>query len=330
MMNNKIILITGGTGSLGKRLVKYISKFYKPKLLIIYSRDEQKQHSMATHKDFSNTKIKYILGDVRDYKRFCESSIDVDIIVHTAALKHVHFGENNPLEFIKTNINGTENIIKASILNKIDKVLFVSTDKSVYPINLYGATKLIAEKLILDKNLKNHKTKFSVVRYGNVAGSKGSIIPKFLTAIKNNEKYLYVRDKNITRFWITFNDAINSIIVSLELMKGGEVFIPKMKSFNILNLAEALVSKNKIKITSLDPGEKLHENLTTKEDSKLIIDVNNFYIIYNDINSFKYKKTKDKSFKMLSKSFCYSSDINNSFLSVSDLKKLLKNIEVEF
>lgn len=327
-MKYKNFLITGGTGSIGKRLVKYILANLSPMTIKVLSRDEQKQFNMSDSPEFSNKKIDYILGDIRDYNRLSEVLEGIDIVIHTAALKHVHFGEKNPEEFIQTNITGTKNLIKASLKNKIDKVLFVSTDKSVYPLNLYGATKLVAEKLILNQNFQNTKTKFSVVRYGNVAGSKGSVIPSFLNSIKNNEKYIELRDKKITRFWISFDDAIKCIITSIKFMNGGEVFIPKMNSFYIKDLAEAIVNRDKIKITSLQPGEKKHESLTTYEDASLILEYKDYFKILPDYKKYKKELSKNKN-KKLSENFCYSSDKNTNFLNKEDLKTLLVSIDIE-
>ena len=328
-MKNKTYLITGGTGSLGKRLTLHIQNNLNPKKIKIFSRDEQKQFNMSIDDQFNHNKVDFYLGDIRNLSRVYEIIKDVDIVVHTAALKHVHFGEKNPEEFIDTNILGTRNLIKASIDNNVEKVLFVSTDKSVYPLNLYGATKLIAEKLILNQNLQKKKTIFSVVRYGNVAGSKGSVIPTFLKIIKNSNNYIELRDEKITRFWITFDEAIQCIIYSLKDMVGGEVFIPKMKSFFIKDLTQILAIKNKVKITKLKPGEKMHESLSTFEDSDLILEYKNYFKILSSYEQLNSELRKNKNAKKLSKNFCYSSDKNKNFLDKKDLNKLLNSIDIE-
>lgn len=328
-MKNKTYLITGGTGSLGKRLTLYIQNNLNPKKIKILSRDEQKQFSMSIDEQFDYNKVDFSLGDIRNLTRVSEIIKDVDIVVHTAALKHVHFGEKNPEEFIDTNILGTKNLIKASIDNNVERVLFVSTDKSVYPLNLYGATKLIAEKLILNQNFQKKKTKFSVVRYGNVAGSKGSVIPSFLKATKSSNNYIELRDKKITRFWITFDEAIKCIIYSLRDMAGGEVFIPKMKSFFIKDLADILAIKNKIKITKLKPGEKMHESLTTFEDSALTLEYKNYFKILSSQEQLNIELRKNKNVKKISNNFCYSSDKNKFFLKKKDLNKLLNSLDIE-
>ena len=329
-MKNKVFLITGGTGSIGKRLTNYILKNLSPKKIKIFSRDEQKQFNMSIDHNLDSKKIDYIIGDIRDINRLSDSMNNVDYVIHTAALKHVHFGEKNPEEFIETNILGTKNLIKSSLENNIDKVLFISTDKSVYPLNLYGATKLVAEKLILNQNYHDRKTKFSVVRYGNVAGSKGSVIPTFLNTIKKNSSHIVLRDKNITRFWITFEDAIICIINALKNMSGGEVFIPKMKSFYIKDLAECITDKRNIKITNLQPGEKLHENLSTNEDSSLILKYDNYFKIFLDKNKLLQElKKNNNNARMLDNNFCYSSDKNKNFLNKNDLNSLLKSLDIE-
>ena len=262
MFNSKSILITGGTGTFGKYFLDVIVNNYTPKKIIIFSRDEYKQfklqEKMSSHPKFK--KLRFYLGDVRDVDRLNMAFREVDYVIHAAAMKQIPSTEKEPLECIKTNINGAENVIKAAINNKVKKVIALSTDKAVNPVNLYGATKLASDKLFVSANLLsgNIKTKFSVVRYGNVISSRGSVIPIFLELKKNNSKYIPITNSEMTRFVITKEEAIQFVIDSFKIMNGGEVFIPKIPSVNIIDLAKTIHPKAKIKIIGIRQGEKIH------------------------------------------------------------------------
>ncbi len=324
MLNNKTIFITGGTGSFGKRFVKTIvKKFKKIKKIIIFSRDELKQYEMSLlypPKKYPN--IRFLLGDIRDKDRLNFALNEVDYVIHAAALKQVPAAEYNPFEFINTNIVGGNNLIQACLLKKVKKVIMLSTDKAVTPINLYGATKLCAEKLFLTaNNIKGlNEIKFSVVRYGNVVGSRGSVIPHFLNQKKKGA--LTVTDKLMTRFNMELDDAVEMVLWSLNKSVGGEIFVPKLPSFKIMDLAKAIDEKCKIKIIGIRPGEKISEELISYHESQNCYDLGKYYAILVNPES-KLIKHYKKKFKKLSKRFSYTSGNNSKFLKVNELKKII-------
>ena len=331
MFNNKNILITGGTGSFGKTFVKKILKNYNPKKLVIFSRDELKQHEMM--EEFDRKKfpsLRFLLGDVRDRYRLKIALQDIDIVVHAAAQKHVEHAEYNPQECIKTNILGAENVIYGSIENNVQKVIALSTDKAVNPINLYGATKLVSDKLFTSGNFisGNKKTIFSVVRYGNVLSSRGSVIPFFKKLIKENKKFLPLTHKDMTRFIISLDDGVNFVIECFKKMYGGEIFIPKIPAIRIVDLIKALDPNIKIKIIGKKPGEKLYEVLSPIDENDQIIEFRDFYIIAPTIDTSvkrkKYflQKNKEKG-RVVKNNFEYRSD-KVKLLSVSTIKKIIK------
>jgi UDP-N-acetylglucosamine 4,6-dehydratase len=326
---NKTILITGGTGSFGKSMVNKILRSSNPKKVIIFSRDELKQFEMSNDLNFKNNKkIRFFIGDIREKDRLKLAFNGVDIVIHAAALKQISTAEYNPFEAIKTNIIGAQNIIEAALELNVKKIIALSTDKAVDPINLYGATKLAADKLFIAANnlVGKKKISFSVVRYGNVIGSRGSVIPFFRELIEKKEKYIPVTDKNMTRFFISLEEATNFVSKSIYLMNGGEIFVPKMPSVKILDLALILKSKNqKIIYTGIRPGEKLHEILISNVENQNILEFNDSYIILPRINFFNDKKFKtflNKS-KLIKKPFLYSSESNVNFFSKNEIKNIL-------
>ncbi len=319
IFNNKIILITGGTGSFGKKFVEMVLKSSKPKKLIIFSRDEMKQYEMG--KKFNQKNVRYFVGDIRDSDRLHRAFNGVDIVVHAAALKIVPTAEYNPFEAVKTNVIGAENIINIAIDNGIKLVMALSTDKAVNPINLYGATKLCAEKMfIAANNYSPHGTRFSVVRYGNVFGSRGSIVPHFNECKKNG--IIPITDKRMTRFWITLEQGVNFVISSIDQMQGGEIFIPKIPSMKIVDLACTVAPNCKIKIIGIRPGEKLHEVLVSADDARYTIEKNDRYIICPDVLFSKRPKIIGK--RLPDNFIGYTSDTNDKWFSSEDLKKLIK------
>ena len=330
MLNNKTILITGGTGSFGRKFVNYILDNYKPKKLIIFSRDELKQSQMSADLTPKNKKniLRFFIGDVRDLSRLSLAFQEVDIVVHAAALKNVPVTEYNPFEAVKTNIIGAQNVIDASLKNNVKKVIALSTDKASSPINLYGATKLASDKLfVAANNFKgNNKTVFSIVRYGNVMGSRGSVIPIFLNYIEKN--YFPITDNRMTRFNITLNEAIKFVLECFKIMKGGEIFVPKLPSIKITDLAKALRPKFKIKIIGLRPGEKLHEEMISSNESLNTIELSKFYVICPQSKLIDWDKNyylkNFKNSKNCKQGFHYSSETNEKFLTVTDIKKILK------
>jgi len=277
MFNNRNILITGGTGSFGKKYTEMILSKYKPNKIIIYSRDELKQYEMAQH--FNNECMRYFIGDVRDENRMSEAMDGVDIVIHAAALKHVPVAEYNPMECIKTNITGAENVIKAAIKNEVEKVIALSTDKASSPINLYGATKLASDKLFVAANnmVGKRKTRFSVVRYGNVVGSRGSVVPFFQKLVQEGAKELPITDEEMTRFLITLEDGVQFVLDNFERMHGGEIFIPKIPSMKVTELAKALAPDLPHKIIGIRPGEKMHEVMITVDDR--VVEYDTYYVI---------------------------------------------------
>jgi UDP-N-acetylglucosamine 4,6-dehydratase (inverting) len=260
-VDGKVILITGGTGSFGKRFARKILEDFNPKKVIIYSRDEYKQYWMQQEFKKHLPKLRFFIGDVRDRNRLYRAFDGVDIVIHTAALKHVPLMEYNPIEAVKTNIHGAENVIDAAIDRGVEKVIALSTDKAVNPVNLYGATKLVSDKLFISANsyTGGKKTSFSVVRYGNVAGSRGSVIPLFMRLVKEGKKELPITDVRMTRFWITLDEGIDLVLKAIEESRGGEIFVAKIPSFKIVDLAKAICPDCKLKVIGIRPGEKLHE-----------------------------------------------------------------------
>ena len=327
-LNNKTILITGGTGSFGKKFIEIVLKKYKLKKVIVFSRDEQKQFNLQkTFPESSNSPIRYYLGDVRDYDRVRYAFQEVDVVIHAAALKHVPVAEYNPFEFIKTNIVGAQNVIQASLENKVKSVIALSTDKACSPINLYGATKLASDKLFVAAN--NYKgvnqSKFSVVRYGNVMGSRGSVIPFFLE--KRKEKYFNVTDTNMTRFSITLEEGVNFVLNSLKTMWGGEIFVPKIPSYKIIDILRAINPNAKIKNIGVRPGEKINEEMISIHDSPNTLETKNYFIITPTLKFRNFKKEylkKNKSFKSCKNNFSYNSKDNKNFLSIKKIKDLIK------
>ena len=335
MINNKTIMIIGATGSFGQKFTKSILKKFKPKKVICYSRDEAKQFEMSNDLFFKKYKkiIRFFIGDVRDYKRLLFAMQDADIVIHAAALKQVSIGEYNPFEVIKTNIFGAQNIIECALSVGVKKVIALSTDKAAAPINLYGATKLCSDKLFTSANFYSGKKdiKLSVVRYGNVMASRGSVIPHF---IKNKKSNLFtVTDKRMTRFNLTLEEGVNFVLQSLRIMQGGEIFVPKIPSYRIMDVVKSISSNPKIKYIGIRPGEKLHEELITRSDSMTTFDLKNFFVILPHQIYFSKKiknflKNYKMKYKLCKNDFYYSSDKNTNFLSIKDLKKLIKNINL--
>lgn len=320
MFDNKTILITGGTGSFGKKFATKILK-YNVKKVIIFSRDELKQFEMA--QDFTDPRVRFFIGDVRDKERLYRAFDGVDIVIHAAAMKHVGACEYNPFEAVKTNIHGAQNIVEASIDKGVQRVIALSTDKACSPVNLYGATKLASDKLFVAANsyVGEKETKFSVVRYGNVVGSRGSVIP-FFNKVKETG-ILPITDERMTRFWITLDQGVQFVVDSLQRMNGGEIFVPKIPSMNIMDLAKAIGPECEYKIIGIRPGEKLHEVMITEDDARNTVEFETYYVIqpqfswWQKPNSFKGKKVPE--------GFRYSSEINIEFIEKAQLKELINN-----
>lgn len=324
MLDKKTILITGGTGSFGKEFTNHILKNYSIKKLIIFSRDELKQFEMQ--KLFPHKNIRYFIVDVIDKERLNMAMQDVDYVIHAAALKHVPIAEYNPIECVKTNIYGAQNIITASLECGVKKIIALSTDKATNPINLYGATKLAAEKLFISANSYsgNRITSFSIVRYGNVLNSRGSVLPLFLNLIKKRSNSLPITHLDMTRFFFTVQDSVKFVLNSLYLMTKGEIFIPKINSCKIIDLAKALSPKIKFKIIGLRPGEKIHEVLFSLDENPYVTNYKNFYIISNDQN---YHNKKIRKKIKIKDNFIFASNNPESLLSYKDIKKkFLKEI----
>jgi len=326
-LNGKSILITGGTGSFGKELVKTtLNKWPDVKRLVVYSRDEQKQFHMAF--DYPDTKypaMRYFIGDVRDYERLKRACQGIDYLIHAAAMKHVHIAEYNPDECVKTNVGGAENVIKATLETSVHKVVALSTDKACAPINLYGATKLTSDKLfIAANNIKGTRdTNFSVVRYGNVMGSNGSVIPYFLK--KRNEGVLPITDPTMTRFNISLPEGVEMVLHALETAWGGELFVPKIPSFKITDMAKAVAPECKQEIIGIRPGEKIHEEMITSSDSFTTYDLGKYYVILPQQGNWELKEFIDH-FKAVKvpEGFNYNSGTNKQWLSVEGMRQLIK------
>jgi UDP-N-acetylglucosamine 4,6-dehydratase (inverting) len=322
-LNNKIVLITGGCGSFGQKFTEIVLKEYNPKVVRIY--DNRELAEVEMERKFNDARLRFFIGDVRDKNRLYRATNGVDIIVHAAALKHVPKCEYNPIEAVRTNIEGAINVIDATIDNSVEKVMAISTDKAVHPINLYGATKMVAEKLFIQANsyTGGRKTIFSVTRYGNVVGSSGSVVPLFKEQKEKGE--ITITDKRMTRFWITLEQGIRFVINCIELMKGGEIFIPKIPSMKITDLAEILAPEAKRKIIGIRPGEKLNEELLTIEEVHHSKEFDKYFVIEPEFPF--WQKDNFKEGKPLPEGFKYSSDTNKEWLTKEQLKEILKNLE---
>lgn len=321
MLTGKTILVTGGTGSFGK---KFITKVLKQdiKKVIVFSRDELKQYEMA--QEFTDPRIRFFIGDVRDKDRLYRAFDGVDVVIHAAALKHVGACEYNPFEAVKTNINGAQNIIEAAIDRGVEKVIALSTDKAASPINLYGATKLASDKLFVAGNsyVGSKVTKFSVVRYGNVVGSRGSVVPFFKKLKEQGENQLPITDERMTRFWITLEQGVQFVIDNLQRMNGGEIFIPKIPSMKVVDLAKAIAPNAEIKIVGIRPGEKLHEAMINEDDARQTLEYDTYYVIQPEFPW--WREEYSNGGKPLPEGFTYISHVNERWLTVEELRELVK------
>jgi UDP-N-acetylglucosamine 4,6-dehydratase len=330
MFNGKNILITGGTGSFGKKYTKILLEKYQPNKIIIFSRDELKQYEMS--QDYNDKCMRYFIGDVRDADRLRKATRDVDFIIHAAALKHVPIAEYNPMECIKTNIYGAQNVIDAALENGVSKIIALSTDKAANPVNLYGATKLASDKLFVAANnlVGTQDTQFSVVRYGNVIGSRGSVVPYFQKLINEGSNFLPITDEKMTRFLITLEDGVNFVLKNFERMQGGEIFVPKIPSMKITDLADAMAPSLEKKVIGIRPGEKLHEIMCPADDSHLTFEFNDHFVIAPTIT---FTKKRDYDHNILgemgtkvAQGFEYNSGNNKEWLEKEELLKLIKEI----
>ena len=330
MFNDKNILITGGTGSFGKKYTKILLEKYKPNKIIIYSRDELKQYEMS--QEYNDKCMRYFIGDVRDGARLKKAMKDVDFVIHAAALKHVPIAEYNPMECIKTNIYGAQNVIDAALENGVSKIIALSTDKAANPVNLYGATKLASDKLFVAANnlVGRQDTQFSVVRYGNVIGSRGSVVPYFQKLLNDGTTFLPITDEKMTRFMITLEDGVNFVLKNFERMQGGEIFVPKIPSIKIVDLADAMAPSLERKIIGIRPGEKLHEIMCPADDSHLTFEFDDHFVIAPTI-IFTNRRDYDHNIlgemgEKVAQGFEYNSGNNKEWLEKDELLKLIKEI----
>ena len=332
MLNGKAILITGGTGSFGKKFVERVFQSYTPEKIIIYSRDEYKQFKMRQALKKYDKNLRFFIGDVRDKERLLRAFEHVDYVIHAAALKQVPACEYNPFEAIKTNIYGAQNVIDAALDKGVEKVVALSTDKAVNPINLYGATKLASDKLFIAANAYKGKKDivFSVVRYGNVAGSRGSVIPFFKNIVNDGINELPITDSRMTRFWITLDEAVDLVFKALEESKGGETYISKIPSFKITDLAKAMLGNVSIKEIGIREGEKIHEVMITEYDSFSTYEYDRHYIIYPNFEWWNFEKHFTAGGQKVPEFFRYASDNNREWLSIEDIRDRLEKIKIIF
>jgi UDP-N-acetylglucosamine 4,6-dehydratase len=325
--SNQVVLITGGTGSFGKKFVQIMLEEYHPAKVIIFSRDEMKQHEMQTG-GFNHPSLRYFIGDVRDLERLRRAMAGVDIVVHAAALKRVPACEYNPMEAIKTNILGSSNVIEAALDCNVKKVVALSTDKAVNPVNLYGATKLASEKLFVQSNAyaAGKPTRFSCVRYGNVVGSRGSVVPMFLKQRENGR--LTITDTRMTRFWISLEDGVRFVIRCIEQMEGGEVFIPKSPSMRIVDLARAIAPDAKLEVIGIRPGEKLHEMLIHEDEARSTVELDDMYVV-QPTTELWFGHSWQKRGKPLQEGFRYASDTNSHWLTLEEIQAIINALETE-
>lgn len=333
MFDERSILITGGTGSFGRRFIRRLLTHYNPKKVIVFSRDELKQFDLQQSIG-EDSRLRYFIGDVRDKERLIQAMRDVDIVVHAAALKQVPAAEYNPLECIKTNIHGAENVISAALANEVGQVIALSTDKAANPINLYGATKLASDKLFVAANniAGGHRTTFSVVRYGNVVGSRGSVVPYFRKLLSEGATEIPITDPRMTRFWITLDEGVEFVVQSFKRMRGGEIFVPKIPSVRITDLAEAMAPGVPHRNIGIRPGEKLHETMCPADDAHLTLRFNDHYVIcpairfYSRDNDFQTNLLDERG-QSVEEDFVYNSSNNSHFLSVDELRRMNETVE---
>jgi UDP-N-acetylglucosamine 4,6-dehydratase len=325
---NKVVLVTGGTGSFGKKFTKILLEEKQPRKIIIFSRDELKQHEMRTT-GYDDPRLRYFIGDVRDRERLIRAMHGVHIVVHAAALKQVPACEYNPMEAIKTNIMGTSNVVEAALDAGVEKVLALSTDKAVNPVNLYGATKLAAEKLVIQSNAyaAGTATRYSCVRYGNVVGSRGSVVPLFLKQRASGK--VTITDDRMTRFWLSLEQGVHFVIDCIEQMEGGEVFVPKIPSTTIVDLAKAVAPEAEIEIIGIRPGEKLHEVLISEDEARTTVEMERMYVV-QPAEALWFGYQWQSKGKLLTNGYRYSSDNNTEWLDVEGIKKFIAPFEEAF
>ncbi|GKV64859.1 MULTISPECIES: UDP-N-acetylglucosamine 4,6-dehydratase (inverting) [unclassified Sporosarcina] len=321
MVQGKTILVTGGTGSFGKKFIRKVLT-QGVKKVIVFSRDELKQYEMK--QEFTDSRLRFFIGDIRDKDRLYRAFDGVDIVIHAAAMKHVDACEYNPFEAVKTNIHGAQNVIEAAIDRGVEKVIALSTDKAASPVNLYGATKLASDKLFVAANsyVGEKHTMFSVVRYGNVAGSRGSVVP-FFKKIKSTGK-IPITDPRMTRFWITLEQGVQFVLDNLERMQGGEIFVPKIPSMRVTDLAEAIAPECEIEIVGIRPGEKLHEAMIMEDDARHTREYDTYYVIQPEFSWWTDEERQNS--KELSDQFKYTSDTNNDWLTIEELRQFSEEI----
>ena len=327
MFDDKSILITGGTGSFGRKFVETLYRRYRPRRVVIFSRDELKQFEMA--QEYNDPSLRYFIGDVRDLERLKQAMRGIDYVVHAAALKQVPIAEYNPMECIKTNVYGAENVIEAALENEVERVIALSTDKACNPVNLYGASKLASDKLFVAANniAGMRPTRFSVVRYGNVVGSRGSVVPLFRKLLAEGANKLPVTDPRMTRFWITLQEGVDFVLKNFQIMKGGEIFVPKIPSVRITDLVQAMAPGMEMEIIGIRPGEKLHELMCPADDSHLTLEFDDYYLIRPSIRFFRgefdYSVNElGEQGHPVAQGFEYNSGTNEHFLSVDELRVL--------
>jgi UDP-N-acetylglucosamine 4,6-dehydratase len=325
-LNGKSILVTGGTGSFGKAFIRRVLADWKPKRLIVFSRDELKQWEMQ--QDLSQEKfpsLRYFIGDVRDGQRLDMATRDVDVIIHAAALKQVPAAEYNPFECIHTNVIGAENVVQAAIKNRVKHVVALSTDKAANPVNLYGASKLASDKIFIAANSLSggRDPIFSVVRYGNVIGSRGSVVPVFRELVAKGAKEIPITDERMTRFWITLEQGVNFVLSSLAIMRGGEIFVPKIPAMKVIDLASCLAPGIPHRIVGIRPGEKLHEVMITEDDSRSTVELEDRYVIEPNFPFWERRSFTADGFKLVAEGFRFASDSNTQWLDADSLRKMI-------
>jgi len=331
LFDGKSILITGGTGSFGKMYISTLLARFKPARIVVYSRDELKQYEMAQR--FDSPQMRYFIGDVRDQRRLTQAMRGIDIVIHAAALKHVPVAEYNPMECIKTNVDGAQNVVAAALDNEVHHVIALSTDKAASPVNLYGATKLCSDKLFIAANniSGGHRTRFAVVRYGNVLGSRGSVVPYFAKLLEEGATELPVTDVTMTRFWITLQQGVDFVLKNFARMHGGELFVPKIPSMRILDLVRAMGDDLTYRCIGIRPGEKVHEVMCPADDSHLTLEFSDHFVIRPSIRfvdkDVDYRQNRlGETGKEVPKGFTYSSDTNSHFLTVEELRLLNESV----